>query len=577
MEFHRNSASRWGRVTSIIVIIAAVVLLVINIAYYYSTKHALIKVQNEKVRLIGDQVKIAIELSSNGEKVVEDLIGVNLRTAAIAAQAQLDPDIEKVSNEELEELSKLLGVDNITLMKRSDDDIIGYKSSDRREIGMSTKDWTNDWFEAFNQLLDRKDVTVKSGMALPNYWTGPFNTSASNSKNVDKWGYYHDGTTNYIIDPYVAATGFVDYQTNTGVDATIKGIVQNNQNSHTIEVSVFNVPIFLKHKKPNINNGVTWYRDRDILFGSYNYSHSSDAKYVQKAVARGENTYYQTEAEGKPILKTFIPVELEFPVVIGVVSDLSGIQSTLKEQLLYISVIIAISTAAAVAIGYGVVSFTGRITERAALSVQEVYVENIDTLFHSIKEQRHDFNNHVTTIHLLVALGQFDELKKYTKELIGEASALGDIININVPAVSALIQAKYTQAIEKKITFEHDIMDLKKLELGTVKSTELVKILSNLIDNAFDAVTVSDQEEKLVKVAGHYENNKLIFTVTNNGEPISEEVKEQIFQPGFSTKKNTSHSGLGLSIIKKTLKRYRGTIELQSDKNWTVFTVRIPL
>ncbi|MDO7906401.1 ATP-binding protein [Paenibacillus sp. JX-17] len=569
-------ASR-AKVTILVVSLMLAVLLVVNTVYYFSARSALIEAQNEKMRLIGDEIKISLELSLKGEKQFEDGLAVYLRAAAVAAQAQLDPDIEKVTNDELKVLSAKIGVDHITLMKREGDDIIGYKSSDPKEIGMSTKDWTNDWFEAFNQLLDGKEVTVKSGLALPHYWSGPLNTSATNMRNVDKWGYYHDGTTNYIIDPYIHDTTFRTYQETTGANAVIRRIIENNQDSHTLEITVFNSPIFLNEKKPNINSGVTWYRDREVLFGSYDYKDREDRSYVRQAVDLGTNTYYETEMNGKPVLKTYMNAQTEYPVVIGLVSDLSGLQSALRVQLVQISVIIGIVTVVLLAAMLAGLAWIRRMTERAARSVQDLYVENIDSLFRSIREQRHDFNNHLTTINLLVALKQYDELEKYTRELSGESRVLGEMININVPALSALIQAKYTQAVEKRITFEHDIMNLKQLELGTVKSTELVRILSNLIDNAFDALLQSDVADKIVRVTGNYEKGRLIFKVFNNGLPIPPELREKIFESGFSTKGDTGHSGLGLSIIRGVLAKYKGSIQLESSEQGTEFRVSIPI
>ena len=143
-------------------------------------------------------------------------------------------------------------------MKRAGDDIIGYKSSDPSEINMSTKGWRGYWFTAFDQLLTNKSVNVPVGQTLPNYWAGPINTSQTRTENVDKWGYYFDGTTNYIIDPFVHDTTLRRYQKETGIEAIIKNILQNKNVTGVQEITVFNPPTFLGQQEQYTKNGVVW-------------------------------------------------------------------------------------------------------------------------------------------------------------------------------------------------------------------------------------------------------------------------------------------------------------------------------
>jgi len=219
-----------------------------------------------------------------------------------------------------------------------------------------------------------------------------------------------------------------------------------------------------------------------------------------------------------------------------------------------------------------------RNKEEAERSAQEGFVENIEQLFVSIKEQRHDFNNHIATIHSLVATKQYDELQKYTGELVGEIATLNDIININSPVLCALIQAKRTQAFDRKIRFEHDIINMKNIQLTAVKNTDLVKVLSNLIDNAFEAVEALDETERYVLLEVYREGNYICFSVYNKGTPIQESKAEKIFEKGYSSKKDSGqHSGMGLYIVQKMIKKYKGTITLISKRDGNTFKVMLPL
>ncbi|NOU91153.1 GHKL domain-containing protein [Paenibacillus sp. LMG 31460] len=560
-----------------ILMISLIIVLLTDSVFYYYTKRMLTSELETKLQLIADNVAISIKHSKTGEKYVENLIGQNLRTASLAAQYRLDPDIEKVTNEELTVLSKELMIDHITLMKRSGDDIIGYKSSEPKEINMSTKTWSRDWFQAFNQLLDTKETKVQSGQALPHYWSGPMNTSMTNPQFVDKWGYYYDGRTNYILDPYVHDTFFRDYQRETGVDAVINEMIHGYTNHGAKEIAVYNPPIFLKQQEQYKKEGYTWFTDREILFGSYTMKDNRDQEMVQSVMQSKQTKQLITTIDGKTYLKMFIPLQLDSPVVIGLTADYETVQKSIQQQ--QVNLLILIGSTALIAFILVILSirFINRNREATAESIQEVYVDHIGSLFRSMKEQRHDFNNHVATIHSLVHLKEYTELDRYTTEIIGETTALNDIIQINVPALCAIVQSKVIQAVERKITFFHEVGNLDQINLGAVKATDLVRIISNLIDNAFDAVTVSKKvEDKEVRLIGILEGNILTFKVINNGDPIPSDRLESIFEPGFSTKQESGlHTGLGLSIVKKLVDKYDGTVHVSSSEAETSFTISI--
>ncbi|NOV04190.1 sensor histidine kinase [Paenibacillus planticolens] len=562
-----------------ILMISLIIVLLTDSVFYTYTKRMLTSELKTKLELIADNVAISIKHSKSGEKYVENLIGQNLRTASLAAQYRLDPDIEKVTNEELVVLSKELMVDHITLMKRNGDDIIGYKSSEPKEINMSTKNWSRDWFKAFNQLLDTKETNVKSGQALPFYWSGPMNTSMSDPQYVDKWGYYYDGRTNYILDPYVHDTFFRDYRRETGVDAVINEMIHGYTDHGVQEIAVFNTPIFLGKQEQFKKEGYTWFTDREVLFGTYTMKDTRDQNMVQSVLQSNQTQQLLTNINGKTYLKMFIPLQLDIPVVIGLTADYEKVQHSIGQQQM--NLLLLIGTTAIIAFILVIVSirFINRNREATAESIQEVYVDHIGSLFRSMKEQRHDFNNHVATIQSLVHLKEFEELSRYTSEIIGETTALNDIIQINVPALSAIVQSKVIGAVERKITFQHEVANLKEVPLGAVKATDLVRIISNLIDNAFDAVSTSKNEgDKLVRLVGYVEGGSLIFHVINNGEPIAGDILQRIFEPGFSTKNTDDlHAGLGLSIVKQLVGKYGGTVQVSSTETETTFTISIAI
>jgi hypothetical protein len=512
------------------------------------------------------------------------MIGVNLRSASIAAKFALNPDIDRVNNSDLVKLRDLLGVDDITLFKKTEHDIVGQKSSDPKEINVSSKDW-GFYYTAFQQLLNKQKVEVGTGQVLPGFWTAPMDTSSTDTSHVDKWGYYYDGTTNYIIDPFVHDSTIRAYQQLTGIEDTLNQLVKNNKD-FALEMSVINTDKYLGKLGSSPNQGTDWFSQREVLFGEYNYRDSDDKTYIEEALQTNKTVFYNMKVNGKEIVKSFAPIRSSYlkytpkqsPMMIEIAADYSAIQTTLHRQLQKTFMFMIAASLIAVLIIYTTLWIARRGNEQAALHVQETYVDNVENLFLSMKEQRHDFNNHIATIAGMLQMNHYAEVREYTRSLVGETKAINDILNINNPALCALVQAKMAVAATSHITFEHDFRNMSHVVIKTVKATDLVKILSNLIDNAFDAVKlIDDPKRHYVSIKGEVVGPQLQFTVTNKGPQIEPALQQRIFESGFSTKEQTKNSGMGLAIVRKLVASYKGSINLTSEADVTSFEVAVPL
>jgi diguanylate cyclase (GGDEF)-like protein len=322
------------KLSTVISLIVTVFLIANNFLNYVSTKEALLQDQEQQMEMIAKEVRIAIENSEIGSRQVEDLIGRELRVAAIAAKHALDPDINNVTNEQLRQLADKLGISDITLFAPVGDDIVGLKSSDPKEIGLSTKDWGY-WFTALKQLLENQSVSIPEGQKLPNYWAGPIDVASSDPVHVSKWGYYYDGTTNYIIDPYVKDVDIREYERLTGPKAVIEKTLANN--SALLEITGFNPRTFGREPIITKNNGVEYIElgNRPILFGDYTYQDKRDQESIEQATKTGKLVRLNTVVNDKRVIKSFIPIHsAPQPYVIGVVTDYQVVQDVLNKQLL---------------------------------------------------------------------------------------------------------------------------------------------------------------------------------------------------------------------------------------------------
>lgn len=97
---------------------------------------------------------------------------------------------------------------------------------------------------------------------------------------------------------------------------------------------------------------------------------------------------------------------------------------------------------------------------------------------------------------------------------------------------------------------------------------QISQVMNNLIKNAVQA-GASDIDI----TASIDKRERTVINVANNGEPISETSREQIFVP-FYTTKGVSGTGVGLSLCRQIIRLNGGTINLTSSTpEATVFTI----
>lgn len=106
--------------------------------------------------------------------------------------------------------------------------------------------------------------------------------------------------------------------------------------------------------------------------------------------------------------------------------------------------------------------------------------------------------------------------------------------------------------------------------------SNIQKLAEILIDNAMSYTAKGG----IVDVDA-YENSKAVtLSVTNTGEPISDEKKVEIFDRFYRASKSRestgNHYGLGLSIANTIVKKHNGKITVESKNGKNTFTVILP-
>jgi len=213
--------------------------------------------------------------------------------------------------------------------------------------------------------------------------------------------------------------------------------------------------------------------------------------------------------------------------------------------------------------------------EKKDSEVQNKYNEILNNITGDIRARQHDFKNHLNVIYGLIESTNEIELKYKLKEYISSLNKsmimLEDILYIENPILRAIIYSKISEANNKNINFLYSINT--SLTNTHIKDYELSEVLTNLIDNAFEAVE-SQESEKLVSVKIYLDGEANIIEIINSGATLKLEDIKNIFEKGFSTK-HGDNRGYGLYNAKKIVESTGGKFQLSLEKDFTIFKLFI--
>ncbi|WP_427339121.1 Spo0B domain-containing protein [Caloranaerobacter sp. DY30410] len=191
-----------------------------------------------------------------------------------------------------------------------------------------------------------------------------------------------------------------------------------------------------------------------------------------------------------------------------------------------------------------------------------------------LRMYKHDFMNHLQIIQGLLELKKPDRAYEYLNNVAKEGKLIKQNYAIGIPELEAAIFTTISKAREYNIDVKIESEELPE-ELP-VNLYDLIKILVNLIKNAVYALknTQGSYKELVIRISS--ELDEIVFEISNNIPIIPVEIRDKIFEKGFSSD-NKEEKGLGLYIVKQLVKKNGGRIELKVDEKGNHFFVYFPM
>lgn len=224
-----------------------------------------------------------------------------------------------------------------------------------------------------------------------------------------------------------------------------------------------------------------------------------------------------------------------------------------------------------------VVDIREALSTRKLLTQLDDMDDTIDAMSqfnNTLRAQRHDFLNHLQVVYSLIEMEEYAEANDYIEQVYGKITAVSRVMKTANPAVNALLQVKVAACEKAGVQVNVSITSKWETLEAAMPDWEMCKVLSNLIDNAVDAMEQLPADQRRLSIDLAENVKQYTFRVENTGEKITEDIRERIFIPGFTTK-GDGH-GMGLHIVRRTLQERSGDITVVSDDKSTVFSGFVP-
>jgi len=171
--------------------------------------------------------------------------------------------------------------------------------------------------------------------------------------------------------------------------------------------------------------------------------------------------------------------------------------------------------------------------------------------YDNIRAMRHDINNHLSTVKLLLREGSHEEASEYAEQLLPMQEHISKIGECKNPVVDAFLYDRIRIAESKGIEVKTEIALPQTL---SVSNTDLIVLFANIMDNAIEAC--SELADACIDISARLSKGYLVVTEKN---PAAAEVGQK------QRRIPELERGTGFRIIGELAERYNGSFEHRQE------------
>lgn len=199
-------------------------------------------------------------------------------------------------------------------------------------------------------------------------------------------------------------------------------------------------------------------------------------------------------------------------------------------------------------------------------------IYTLNGLLHLMEEDKSDYEKNIeqlqASVQKLYSLSgniiEINVIDSLEKDYVPKK----DIVEVEELLNKILTTVKKSRINNNTATLNYDSRIPKKLIFDEAK---LYQVLFSLIDNAFKFSKNSNVIVEVNKINQNAEKIEIQFVIKDTGIGINQEIKEKIYDLFFQGSEKINYeyggSGLGLTLVKKTLELFNKNISIDSEPN----------
>ena len=196
------------------------------------------------------------------------------------------------------------------------------------------------------------------------------------------------------------------------------------------------------------------------------------------------------------------------------------------------------------------------------------YCDEVELMYTKMRGWRHDYHNHIQALQASMALGKYDEVNDYLRQLNDDLTQVDTTVKTGRVMIDAILNGKMNIAAQNDIA----VNARAKIPEGTpVTDVDLCAIIGNLLDNAIEENKRIPREDRFIRIYIGQKNTQFYLAFTNAAGKKRDKRKSQ-----FLSAKGGGH-GLGLMRVESLVKKYGGLFSADSEDGGFTAELLIPL
>ena len=196
------------------------------------------------------------------------------------------------------------------------------------------------------------------------------------------------------------------------------------------------------------------------------------------------------------------------------------------------------------------------------------YCDEVESMYAKMRGWRHDYHNHIQAMQASMALGRYEEVCDYLRQLNDDLTNVDTVLKTGRVMIDAILNGKISIAAQNEIPVKAKAKIPQELQVNDV---DLCVIIGNLLDNAIEENKKLEAEKRFVRIYIGTKNTQLYIAITNAAGKKQEKSGSLFF-----SSKGSEH-GFGLTRVKGIVKKYDGIFTADSEDGGFTAEVLLPI